>query len=243
MPRRLSPAAKVREPSMSSRPTIAFDLDGTLVDSAPDLLKTLNLVLGESGLGPIAAGDARGMFGSGARALIERGLAHHGIQPEASRLERMQSRFLDYYADHLADHTLPYPGATEVLQHFAARNARLIVVTNKFERFSVKLLAALGLHEYFHVVAGPDTFNVRKPDPDHLLRAVEKAGGHAASTVMIGDSPVDVATARAADVPVIAVSYGYRSIGAEELGADKLIDRLEEVPAAVEQLLAARARA
>jgi phosphoglycolate phosphatase len=240
VPRRLSAAAKVREFGMSPRPTIAFDLDGTLVDSAPDLLETLNLVLGESGLGPITAADARGMFGGGARVMIERGLAYHGVRPAVPDVDRMQKRFLAHYEDHLADKSVAYPGAADALEALVAQKAHLVVVTNKFERFSVKLLAALGLAKYFAVIAGPDTFNLRKPDPGHLLRAVEKAGGAAAATVMVGDSAVDVATARAANVPVIAVSYGYRSVGAPELGADRLIDQLSEVPAAAKALLDSR---
>ena len=222
---------------MSPRPTIAFDLDGTLVDSAPDLLETLNFVLRESELGPITAADARGMFGGGARVLIERGFSFHGLRLPATDVNRMQARFLEYYEDHLADRSLPFPGAAEALDALAAQGARLVVVTNKFERLSAKLLAVLGLAERFAVVAGPDTFGVRKPDPAHLLRAVERAGGDAAATVMVGDSIVDVATARAAKVPVIAVSFGYRDIEADALGADILIDRLEQVPAAVAELL------
>jgi phosphoglycolate phosphatase len=225
---------------MSPRPTIAFDLDGTLVDSAPDLLETLNLVLRESGLGPITAGDARGIFGGGARVMIERGLAYHGVRPATPDIEPMLKRFLAHYEDHLADKSVAYPGAVDVLEALLSQNAHLVVVTNKFERFAVKLLAALGLAKYFAVIAGPDTFNVRKPDPGHLLRAVEKAGGAAAATVMVGDSEVDVATARAANVPVIAVSYGYRRVDAAELGADRLIDRLADVPTVAKTLLEAR---
>jgi phosphoglycolate phosphatase len=222
---------------MSLRPTIAFDLDGTLVDSAPDLLETLNFVLRESELGPITAADARGMFGGGARVLIERGLSFHGVRMAETDVNRMQARFLAYYEDHLADRSLPFPGAAEALDALAAQGARLVVVTNKFERLSAKLLAALGLADRFAVVAGPDTFGVRKPDPAHLLRAVERAGGNASATVMVGDSVVDVATARAAKVPAIAVSFGYRDVEADALGADLLIDRLEQVPAAVAELL------
>jgi phosphoglycolate phosphatase len=222
---------------MPPRPTIAFDLDGTLVDSAPDLLDTLNLVLREAGFGPIAADDARGMFGGGARVMIERGLSFHGVKPSESDMNRMQGRFLEYYEEHLSDRSQAFPGAAETLGALAARKALLIVVTNKFERFGTKLLAALGLADHFAVVAGPDTFGVRKPDPAHLLRAVERAGGDAATTVMVGDSVVDVATARAARVPVIAVSFGYRNVEADALGADVLVDRLDQVPAAVDALL------
>jgi phosphoglycolate phosphatase len=225
---------------MSPRPTIAFDLDGTLVDSAPDLLATLNVVLHEFGLDPIAAADARGMFGGGARVLIERGLSFHGVRPSESEVNRMQMRFLAYYEEHLADRSQPFPGAAEALSALAARDARLVVVTNKFERFSTKLLALLGLLDRFAVIAGPDTFGVRKPDPAHLLRAVDRAGGDATTTIMVGDSVVDVATARAAEVPVIAVSFGYRAVEADALGADLLVDRLDQVPDAVDVLLARR---
>ncbi|MCC6948479.1 MAG: phosphoglycolate phosphatase [Bradyrhizobiaceae bacterium] len=222
---------------MSPRPTVAFDLDGTLVDTAPDLLAALNTVLSEAGLAPISMEDAHGLFGGGARVLIERGLTFHGMRPDAADMERMFARFLEFYEDHLADHSKAFPGAAEMLEQLAAGDAHLVVVTNKYERFAVKLLSMLGLAARFSVIAGPDTFGVRKPDPGHLLGAVARAGGSPARTIMIGDSMTDVATARAARVPVIAVSYGYRDREAAALGADRLIDRLDEVPAALAELL------
>jgi phosphoglycolate phosphatase len=225
---------------MALRPTIAFDLDGTLVDTAPDLLDALNLVLREAALGPVAAKDARALVGGGARLMIERGLAQHGVRVADADIDRMLARFLSYYEDHLADRSRPYAGAVETLDALSARKARLIVVTNKFERYSTKVLESLGLARYFSVVAGPDTFGVRKPDPEHLLRAVARAGGDRTATIMVGDSITDVATARAADVPVVAVSYGYRDVAATALGADRIIDRFDEVPAAIDALLAAR---
>ncbi|MEX2128442.1 MAG: HAD family hydrolase [Xanthobacteraceae bacterium] len=221
---------------MAPHPTVAFDLDGTLVDTAPDLLDALNLVLREAALAPISADDARGLFGGGARVLIERGLAFHGMRVDDADIDKMQAHFLAYYEDHLADRSRPYPGAIETLDALRQR-ARLIVVTNKFERYSTKLLEALGLARHFSVVAGPDTFGVRKPDPGHLLRAVARAGGDPAATIMIGDSMTDVATARAAKVPVVVVSYGYSDVEAAALGADRVIDRLDEAPAAVNALL------
>ena len=223
---------------MAPRPTIAFDLDGTLVDSAPDLLGALNVVLHEAGLDPISAEDARGLYGGGARVLIESGLEFHGVHRGVADIDAMQKRFLAYYEDHLADGSAPFPGAAEMLDALAEKNAHLIVVTNKFERFSVKLLKLLGLAGRFQVIAGPDTFGLRKPDPGHLLRAVERAGGDPSATVMVGDSITDVATARAAKVPVIAVSFGYRDRSVEALGADKIVDRLEQVPEAAARLLA-----
>lgn len=222
---------------MPPRPTIAFDLDGTLVDSAPDLLDALNLVLREAGLAPVAEPEARGLFGGGARVMIERGLAMQGARHTVEEIDRMQARFLEHYDAHIADRSRPYPGAVEALEALAAEEARLIVVTNKFERFSQKLLSALGLAARFAVIAGPDTFGVRKPDPGHLLQAVARAGGLPESTIMVGDSIVDVATARAAKVPAVAVSYGYRDVDAAALGADRVVDRLDELPALLGTLL------
>jgi len=222
---------------MSPRPTVAFDLDGTLVDTAPDLLAALNMVLSEAGLAPLRADDARGLFGGGARVLIERGLAFHGVRPETADMEGMLARFLAFYEDHIADHSRPFPGAAETLAQLAEGDAHLVVVTNKYERFAVKLLSTLGLAPRFSVIVGPDTFGARKPDPAPLLGAVARAGGSPDRTIMVGDSTTDVATARAARVPVIAVSYGYHDREAAALGADRLIDRLDEVPAAVAELL------
>jgi len=221
---------------MFPRPTIAFDLDGTLVDTAPDLLAALNFVLGESGLAPIEAEQVRSLVGGGARVMIERGLASHGVAPQAADVDRMFEDFLRFYEKHIADYSKPFPGCVEMLDALAAQGARLIVVTNKIERYSVQLLETLALARHFSVIAGPDTFGVRKPDAGHLLRAVERAGGDATHTIMVGDSITDVNTARAARVPVIAVSFGYRSETIEELGADHVVDRLDEIPPLVGKL-------
>ena len=222
---------------MNHRPTIAFDLDGTLVDTAPDLIGTLNLVLGEAGLKPVPFGEARNLVGGGARALIERGLKLEGAQVAPAELDRMFARFLVHYETHLADNSPLFPGAIETLDALTRSGAILVVCTNKLERFSVKLLNALGVADRFAFIAGPDTFSVRKPDPGHLLGAVSRAGGHSSAAVMVGDSKTDVATARAANVPMIAVSFGYSDVPATALGADKVVEKLTDVPAAVADLL------
>jgi phosphoglycolate phosphatase len=230
---------------MTPRPTIAFDLDGTLVDTAPDLVDTLNLVLEEAGLDPVPYSEARNLVGGGARALIERGLAFEREKLPASEVDRLLSRFLVHYEAHLADRSRAFPEVGAVLDALAAKGALLVVCTNKLERFSLKLLQTLGLSERFAVVAGADTFDVRKPDPGHLLGAIARAGGRSTAAVMVGDSETDVLTAQRAKVPMVAVSWGYSRTPAGELGADRLIERMNELPGAVEELLdlaAAKAR-
>jgi phosphoglycolate phosphatase len=222
---------------MTARPTIAFDLDGTLVDTAPDLVATLNLVLQEAGLDQVPYDEARNLVGGGARALIERGLAFEHERLPAAKVDGLLARFLVHYEAHLADRSRAFPDVGAVLDVLAAKGALLIVCTNKLERFSVKLLHALGLAERFVLIAGADTFEVRKPDPGHLLGTIARAGGHSTAAVMIGDSETDVLTARRAKVPVVAVSWGYSRIPAAKLGADRLIERMNDLPAAVEELL------
>jgi phosphoglycolate phosphatase len=224
-----------------NRPTFAFDLDGTLVDSAPDLLGTLNVVLGSVNLGPIANTDARGLFGGGARVLIERGLALHRVQLSTAAVDQLFADFLAHYEAHLADRSRPFPGAAEALDALAAAGGRLVVVTNKLERFAAKLLQELGLAERFALIAGADTFAARKPDPAHLLGAIAKVGGRSGLAVMIGDSETDVTAARRARVPVVAVAWGYSAVPARELNADRVVERFAEVPEAATALLAATA--
>ncbi len=153
----------------------------------------------------------------------------------------MFADFLDHYAAHIADRSRPFPGAVEALDAMAATGARLIIVTNKLERFAVKLLRELDLADRFALVAGADTFTARKPDPAHLLGAIAKAGGHSGHAVMIGDSEIDVTAARRARVPVVAVTWGYSAVPAHELNADRVVERFAEVPEAASALLAALA--
>lgn len=216
---------------MPPRPTIAFDLDGTLVDSAPDLLAALNFVLGEIDLAPVDDSQVRNLVGGGARLMIERGLALRGTSRTEGEVDAMLVDFLLFYEKHIADRSRPFPGAKEMLEALATDGTRLVVVTNKVERYAVQLLDVLGLAPHFAVIAGPDTYGVRKPDPEHLFRAVEQAGGNRPNAVMVGDSITDINTARAARVPAIAVSFGYRDGTVEALGADHVVDRLAEIPA------------
>jgi phosphoglycolate phosphatase len=218
-------------------PTIIFDLDGTLVDTAPDLIETLNVVLGREGLPPLAYEDARWLVGGGARRMIERGIASEATTRSAADVDRMFDAFIAYYAEHVADHSRLFPGVLEALDMLAARGSRLAVCTNKLEWLSVRLLKALGIAHRFAAICGQDTFKVLKPDPDILRRTLERAGGTLHRAVMVGDSGTDIATARAAGVPIIAVDFGYTDVPVSHLGPDRIISHFNALPDAITDVL------
>jgi phosphoglycolate phosphatase len=213
--------------------TIVFDLDGTLVDTAPDLISTLNFVLGGEGLPPVAYDDARRMIGGGARRMIERALIAEGRNVASAELDRMFAVFIEHYSAHIADRSRPFPYLDSVLQRFAGEGFRLAVCTNKLEWLSLRLLDALDLSRYFAAICGQDTFGIQKPDPQMLRLTIRRAGGEAQQAIMIGDSMTDVRTARAANVPVIAVDFGYSEVAPAALNADRLISSFTDLPHAI----------
>jgi phosphoglycolate phosphatase len=219
-------------------PTIIFDLDGTLVDTAPDLVETLNVVLRREGLPAIPYEEARLLVGAGARRMIERGLAGE-VRPAAD-IDRLFNDFIAYYADHVADHSRPFPGVMAALDTLAARGCRFAVCTNKLEWLSVRLLNALGLADRFVAICGQDTFAVQKPHPDALHGTLRRARGTIDRAIMVGDSETDIATARAAGMPVIAVDFGYTEIPVADLAPDRIISHFNALPDAIADLLAAR---
>ena len=218
-------------------PTIVFDLDGTLIDTAPDLVDTLNVILGRHAVPPVAFDAARTMIGAGVKPLLQRALASKDIHPSATELDELYGEYIKLYAGHIADRSRPFAGVTGALDTLARQGCRLAVCTNKLEWLSLRLLAALGLAARFGAICGQDTFAMRKPDPEMLRLTVARAGGDTGHAVMVGDSMTDVATARAAKVPVIAVDFGYTEIPPAELGADRLISHFDALPEAVRQLL------
>jgi phosphoglycolate phosphatase len=221
-------------------PTVVLDLDGTLVDSAPDLVATLNIIFARTGLPPVAYDAARNMVGGGARALIVRGLKAEGRTLDVIEIDRMVSDFIDHYAAHIADQSRPFPGLESALDTLAAHGCRLAVCTNKLEWLAMRLLDTLALSKRFATICGGDTFGLQKPDPEMLRRTIARAGGVADSTVMVGDSLTDITTAHAAGVPVVAVDYGYTERPVAEMGPDRVIGALSALPDAVFDLLRTR---
>jgi phosphoglycolate phosphatase len=221
-------------------PTIVFDLDGTLVDTAPDLIATLNTILAREGLPAVAIAVARNMVGGGARHLIERGLAAAGVSRTAAEIEALGAQFIDHYAAHIADHSRPFPGAEAALDALARGGCRLAVCTNKLEWLSRKLLGALGLADRFAAICGADTFGVQKPDAAILHGTLARAGGHTVGAIMVGDAITDIAVARAAGIAVIAVDFGYSETPVAELHPDRIVSSFARLPEAVFALLAAQ---
>jgi phosphoglycolate phosphatase len=224
-------------PPAMAHSTIVFDLDGTLVDTAPDLIATLNAVLAREGYGAVAYEEARTMIGGGARHMLARALTRQGVALTPAAVDRLFADFLAHYAGHIADHSRPFPGLEQNLDRLAAQGDRLAVCTNKLEQLSVLLLERLGLAGRFAAICGQDTFGMAKPDPELLRRTIARAGGSVERAVMIGDSVADVTIARAAGVPVIAVDFGYSDVPVPLLKADRVIGHFDELPAAVAVLL------
>jgi phosphoglycolate phosphatase len=223
--------------SASSTPTIVFDLDGTLVDTAPDLINALNFILDREGLPAVPLASARNMIGAGARKLIERGLEAEGRNASVEDITRLTADFIDYYAAHIADASQPFDGLESALDDLTARGYRLAVCTNKLEWLSRRLLDALQLSPRFAAICGADTFGVSKPDPAILRQTIARAGGNLAATIMVGDAGTDIGVARRAGVPVIGVTFGYTDVPIADLKPDRLIDHMRDLASAVEVLI------
>jgi phosphoglycolate phosphatase len=218
---------------MTSPRLVVFDLDGTLVDTAPDLINALNFVLEREGLPPVPLAAARNMIGAGARKLIERGLEADGRNVSLAELARMTDDFISHYAEHIADLSRPFEGLERALDELEQDGCRFAVCTNKLEWLSKRLLDRLDLSGRFAAICGADTFGVAKPDPAILRQTVARAGAELASTIMVGDAGPDVGVARRAGVPVIGVSFGYTEVPIAELKPDRVIHQMSELKAAV----------
>lgn len=218
--------------------TIAFDLDGTLVDTAPDLVGSLNAILAEESLPALPFEEVRLMVGRGARALLERGFAAAGAPLGAEHAPALVQRFIALYLTRIADESAPFPGVVETLTDLKAAGARLVVCTNKLTHLSVALLDATGLTPFFDAVVGADSAPAAKPDGRHVAAAVAAAGGEIARAVMVGDSINDALGARNAGAPSVLVSFGYTEDPVETLGGDLVVHSFLDVPNACITLLA-----
>lgn len=217
--------------------TIAFDLDGTLVDSAPDLIGTLNRMLVEEGLPPVPMESAATLIGSGARALLVHGFEAAGAPVERAKSDELFERFLVDYAAHIADGSQPFEGVVETLERLSERGAILVVATNKRSDLSELLLGKLNLTRHFAAIVGPDRVSARKPSGTHLKEAVVIAGGDPERAIMVGDAAPDADAAKDAGMPCILTTFGFTPTPVEDLGGDVLIDAFEDVEEAIDGIL------
>ena len=207
---------------------VAFDLDGTLADTAPDLAAALNHTLGALGRPGVDPESVRHLVGHGARALLRKALGDEALVEQGLPL------YLEHYAAHICVGTRRYPSLEPALDQLAGRGAKLAICTNKPERLTHLLIDALGWSGRFAAIVGADTLPVRKPDPLPLREAIARAGGGRAA--FVGDSITDAETARAAGVPFVAVSFGFSDRPVEALGADAVIDDYGELVGTLERL-------
>lgn len=218
--------------------TIVFDLDGTLIATAPDLVESLNYTIAARDLAPVSYEDLTHLVGQGARVMIQRAFALRGAPIADDEIHALLDRFITHYEAGMPGKSHPYPGLIEALERMKAAGYILAVCTNKMERLALPLLERLQLTGYFAAITGGDTFAFRKPDPAHILATVERAGGQAEKVLMIGDSINDIMAARNGNIPSIAVPFGYSDVPVEELGASCIIGHFDELTVElVEQLV------
>lgn len=219
--------------------TIAFDLDGTLVDTAPDLIGTLNVILRQEGVAELPLEAGRKVIGHGARAMIKLGFETAGQPLDEARVSPLFDEFITLYLGRIADESRPFDGLVAALDAMEADGAQFVVCTNKRTDLSLALLDALDLTRRFKAVCGADLPPAMKPDPRHLIHAVEMAGGDPARALMVGDAATDANAGKAAGVPVVLVTFGFTDVPAEELHHDVLINHFNQLPQAVRRLMGA----
>ena len=212
-----------------TRPMIVFDLDGTLIDTAPDLLDSLNHCLALAGMEPVAGTELRRHVGMGGKVMIERAFAARRRQLTPDHLAELLEAFLAHYSGNMPGHSVAFPGVESALTRFRDAGYGLSVCTNKYEDLSVRLLKTLGLAQWFGAICGQDSFAYRKPDPRHLVSTIEAAGGDPMRALMIGDSETDIKTAKAAGIPVIAVDFGYSDRHVREFEPSRVVSHFDEI--------------
>lgn len=218
--------------------TIVFDLDGTVVDSAPDLAEATNHVLGTLGLERINELEIRPFVGHGALAMIDAAAKSHGRKLSERELHDLFEVFIVYYTANIAVRSTPYPNAVATLEKLRRDGATLAICTNKIEAQARALLSALKLDSYFKAITGRDSLGVYKPDPRHLTGTISLAEGRPERAIMVGDTETDIKTAKAADIPIVAVSFGYSTDPVASYGPHSIIDDYCELPGALASLAA-----
>lgn len=213
-----------------------FDLDGTLADTAPDLIGALNDVLTAEGLPAAPVETAKAMVGRGGRALLRQGFAHAGQPLDDAGVEARFQQFLDLYEQRITRESRLFPGVVEALDRLQAAGWRFAVCTNKPERLALLFLREIGLLHRFAAVLGADTLPVRKPDPTHLWETIDRAGGARDRAVMIGDTETDRLAAKNAGTPVVLVTFGYWPTPVEALEPEAVINHFDELGPALEGL-------
>lgn len=212
-----------------TKPAIVFDLDGTLIDTAADLIDSLNHTIAAADLEPVGLDDVSHLVGHGARAMIARAFAFRQKPLEETDIEPLLERFIAHYQANMPGKSRPYPGLIAALDRLKAAGYSLCVCTNKLEGLARPLLDGLDLTAYFDAITGGDTFEVRKPDARHLLGTIEKAGGDPQQALMIGDSRNDILVAQNAGIPSIAVPFGYSDVAVETLSPSHVISHFDEL--------------
>ncbi len=224
-----------------TKTTLIFDLDGTIVHSAPDLANAVNHVLVPLGKEPLSVAEAQSMIGNGMPKLLERGFAARDVDVPEAEFQQHFEVFRDFYTANSCVDTHTYPGAVEMLDEVRAAGYLTGICTNKLETVTNVILEDMDLAHLFDGVVGAEPPRPRKPAADPVYLAIERAGGTRDNAIMIGDSPADIGAGKAAGLPTIAVSYGYTNVPPAELGADILIDRLDQVMDAVRRIELTRA--
>lgn len=208
--------------------TVIFDLDGTLADTSPDLLNALNYCIEPLGLASMMSSQIGHLVGHGSLAMIEKAFSLQNHPADKEKIDQCQSRFLDFYADNIAVETSLFDGAFNLLERLKAENFNLAICTNKQEHFAKQLAKELDVEQFFDKIIGGDSFDFRKPDGRHISQTAENAGGKASSAIMIGDTITDIDAAKNANVPVIAVDFGYSDVSIASLNPNHIISHFDE---------------
>lgn len=228
---------------LSSKGGIVFDLDGTLADSAPDILAALNRLLVGYGRANADLRELRSWLGDGISRLVERAFETRGGLPEGVNLGQASREYRDLYSGHTIDETVLFPNVEETLRELQGQGYSLGVCTNKAEILAIEVLEGLGIHNYFSAILGGDTLDVCKPDPAHILKTLERMGADPIRAVMVGDTETDVNAAKNSGVPVILTSFGYAQKPMAEMGGDAIIDDFLELPQLAQKFMNLSAKA